>query len=141
MASYVMAIFFIVVGLLMVYKKWWQKVICGSSAFILFVTFMLTHSRGAQLLFPVAVVIFVLISQKGTRVKAATYISLSAFPAGVVGLMVSSYLSADTFNKKALLFLLAGMLVTVAFCLIVEFLGNLLQKINWKVYVSIFQWR
>jgi O-antigen ligase/tetratricopeptide (TPR) repeat protein len=138
MASYVMAIFFIVVGLLMVYKKWWQKAILGSSAFILFVTFMLTHSRGAQLLFPVAVVIFVLISQKGTRVKAATYISLSAFPAGVVGLLITPYLSADIFNPKALLFLLVGMLVTVGFCLIVEFLGNLLQKVNWKVYVSAF---
>ena len=65
MASYVMAVFFIVVGLLMVYKSGGKR----SSVVVLhlyFVTFMLTHSRGAQLLFPVAVVIFVLIYKRNT---------------------------------------------------------------------------
>ena len=137
LASYLMAVFFISVGLFMVHNKWWQKIILGSCAFILFLTFMLTRSRGAQLLFPVAVIILLIAAPKGSRIKTVTHVLLLAIPAGVISLFVSQHLSADTLNTKALLLLLIGLLTTALISIVVKFIGNFLQKINWKVYVGI----
>ena len=43
LASYVMALFFLTIGMLMIQKKWWQKAVAGACSFILFVTFILTQ--------------------------------------------------------------------------------------------------
>lgn len=137
LASYLLAVFFITVGLLMVHNKWWQKIILGSFSFILFLTFMLTRSRGAQLIFPIVVIILFIAAPKGKRVNAVTYVVLLAIPAVVISLLMSPYLSAENLNQKALLFLISGLLVTVLISTVVKFVGNLLQKINWKVYITI----
>lgn len=137
LASYLMAVFFVTIGLFMVYNQWWQKIILGSLSFILFTTFMLTQSRGAQLLFPVAVIILLIAAPKGSRIKTVTHVLLLAIPAGVISLFVSQHLSADTLNTKALLLLLIGLLTTALISIVVKFIGNFLQKINWKVYVGI----
>jgi len=137
LASYLMAVFIITVGLLMVYNKWWQKIICRSFAFILFITFMLTQSRGAQLLFPVVVIILLIASPKCNRIKVATHVLLLVIPAGIISLLISSCLLSDTLNQKAVLFLLIIILATVFISLVIRFLGNFLQKINWRIYVSI----
>ena len=69
MASYVMAVFFIAAGLLLVSKKIWQKAIIGGSCFILFLTLMLTKSRGVQLLFPVILVIYFVVIPKAAELR------------------------------------------------------------------------
>ena len=137
LASYLMAVFFISVGLFMVHNKWWQKIILGSCAFILFLTFMLTQSRGAQLLFPVAVIILLLIAPKGSKIKTVTHILLLAIPAVVVSLFVSQYLSASTFNYETLLYFIAGLLATSLISFIVEYIGIFFQRINWKIYTIV----
>jgi len=137
LASYLMAVFFITIGLLLSHNKWWQKIILGSAAYILFLTFMLTQSRGAQILFPIAVVILFIAAPKGERIKVITHVIILAIPAGVISLFISPYLSSDQFNRKAFLLLLIGLLITVLISLVVKFIGNLLQRISWKIYIAI----
>jgi hypothetical protein len=138
MASYVMAVFFIAAGLLSVSKKIWQKAIIGGSCFILFLTLMLTKSRGVQLLFPVILVIFFLVIPKGGKIKAVTQVILLAVPSVVISLLINSYLSAEKLNSKALLLVLAGLIISVILGIISVYIGILLQKVNWKVYVAVF---
>jgi O-antigen ligase len=138
MASYVMAVFFIAAGLLIISKKIWQKALLGGSCFILFLTLMLTKSRGVQLLFPVILVIFFLVIPEGSRIKSVTQVILLAVPAAVISLLINPYLSADELNTKALLLVLAGALISVIFGIISEYIGSFLQKVNWKVYAVVF---
>ncbi|ANX00202.1 hypothetical protein CSTERLE_00645 [Thermoclostridium stercorarium subsp. leptospartum DSM 9219] len=135
LAAYLMAVYFIAIGLLMYYEKLWQKILISSFSFILFTTFMLTQSRGAQLLFPVALIILFIATQKGNRVNTLVHAILLCLPAGITSLLISNYIFADVLNKKALLYLISGLLATVLISILVKYIGNLLQKVNWKVYV------
>ena len=137
LASFLMAVFFVAVGLLMFYDKWWQKIILASFSFILFSTFMLTQSRGAQLFFPIAVIILFFSAPRYNRIKALTHIVLLAIPAGMISLYINSYLSSEKLNEKAILFLVIGLLVTIFFSLFLRFISELIQKINWKLLASL----
>lgn len=137
LASYLMAVFFITVGLIMFSKKWWQRIILGSITFTLFLTFMLTQSRGAQLLFPVAVVILLIVAPNGKRIKVITYTLFLALPAVLISLLISAYLSEDTININALLLVIVGLIITSVISLLVEFIGEVLQRVNWKIYILI----
>jgi len=137
LASYVIAVFFLTIGMLMVQKKWWQKAITGACSFILFTTFILTQSRGAQLLLPVALVIFFLVMPKGNRIKAVTYVLLLVIPAIAVSYMITPYLSVDILNVKALGLLMAGIIVSGLIGIISKYIGSAMQKISWKVYVGL----
>jgi tetratricopeptide (TPR) repeat protein len=98
---------------------------------------MLTKSRGAQLLFPVAVLLFMLLSPKKTRIKSVVYVLFMAVPAVGISLYILPYLSPDRVEQKAVFLFAAGMLITVLLAAIVEYAGNLLQKIHWLVYVGL----
>jgi len=137
LASYLMAVFFVTIGLLMVYSRWWQKLIVGSFSFILFVTFMLTQSRGAQLLFPVVILLLLLVLPKGNRIYVVTHVILLAIPAGITSLFIIPYLSSDVLNQKALLYLFMGLIITTIISLFAKLIGGLLQKVNWKIYAAI----
>jgi hypothetical protein len=137
LASYVMVVFFIAIGMLLIHQRWWQKAIAGACSFILFTTFILTHSRGAQLLFPIALVIFFLAAPKGNRIKAVTSIILLSAPATVIALIINPYLSSDKLNIKVLGLLLAGIVLSGLIGIATECIGSVMQKINWKVYVGI----
>jgi O-antigen ligase len=137
LASYVMAVFFLTIGMLMVQKKWWQKAITGACSFILFVTFVLTQSRGAQLLFPIALAIFFLVMPKGNRIKAVTHVLLFVIPAIAISYMITPYLSVDILNIKALGILTAGIILSGLIGIISKYIGSAMQKINWIVYVGL----
>ena len=137
MASYVMAVFFFAIGLLIISKKAWQKALAGGLSFILFLTFMLTKSRGAQLLFPVILVIFFIVIPKGSRIKAITQVILQAVPAVVISLIINPYLSANEINIKALLLVAAGMIISAISGILSGYIGSFLQKVDWKVYAAV----
>lgn len=135
LASYMMAVFFIVIGLILSEQRLWMKAIYGVCSYILFLTFMLTESRGAQLLFPLAIIIFIVVAPKNTRIKSGFHVLFIAAPAIGISLFIFPYLSSDKSNQKALILFAAGILTTVLFTIFAESFGNLLQKINWRVYV------
>lgn len=135
LASYVMAIFFVVIGLILSSKKRWVRTICGICAYILFLTFMLTESRGAQLIFPLALIIFIIMSPKGYRITTAAYTVILTIPAVCVSLIISPYLSETVLSKWALLLMAIGLIASVLLTLIINRISTLLQKINWKIYL------
>jgi len=137
LASYVMAVFFLTIGMLLIQKRWWHKAISGVCSFILFTTFILTQSRGAQLLFPVASLIFFFAAPKGNRIKAVTNVILIAVPAAVIAFIINPYLSADILSIKALGLLMAGIVLSGLLGIVSEYIGSVMQKINWKVYVGL----
>lgn len=137
LASYVMAAFFIIIGLILSEKKRWIKALYGVCSYILFLTFMLTQSRGAQLLFPVATLIFIVAVPKKTRIKSGFHVLFLAIPAILISFLILPHLSAEDLNQKALILFGAGILVTVLFTIIADYLGNLLQGINWRVYAGL----
>lgn len=134
LASYVMAVFFIVIGLMLSENTMWMKALYGVFSYILFLTFMLTKSRGAQLLFPVAILVFMIVSPKKTRIKAFFHIILLAIPAVGVSLFILPYLSPNEIQKQALILFAAGMLISAFLAIIAELIGDFLQKIHWLVY-------
>lgn len=137
LASYLMAVFFLTIGLLIVYNKWWHKIILASLAFVLFSTFILTKSRGAQLLFPVVVIVLFLVAPKGNRIKVVTHVLLLAISSGIISLFLPYYLSSETLNKKALLLLLTGLFMAILISFVVKFIGDILQEINWRIYIVV----
>lgn len=137
LASYVMGIFFLVIGLILSNDKMWVKTIGGVCAYILFLTFMLTKSRGAQLLFPVALIIFILASPKGYRVKVAVHVVLLAIPAIGVSFIISPYLSETAINNRASLLIVIGLITTAVLSLVLNAISALFQKTNWKIYIAL----
>lgn len=137
LASYLLAIFFVVIGIILSSKKQWVKAIGGASAYILFLTFMLTESRGAQIFFPIALIIFVIVSPKGLKIKSASHVILIAIPAVFVSLVVGPYLSGTIFSIRAMLLMATGLFVTVLLTFFINKTGNLLQKIDWKIYLAL----
>ncbi len=60
-----------------------------------------------------------------------------AIPAVGISLYILSYLSADTVERKAVILFAAGMLMTILTVVIEEYIGSLLQKFHWLVYVGL----
>lgn len=89
------------------------------------------------MLFPVAILVFLLVSPKKTKIKSVFHSLFLAIPAIAVSLVILPYLSENEVNRKAVLLFAAGMLVTVLFSMIAEQIGNLLQKVNKLVYIGI----
>lgn len=137
LASYVMAVFFIVIGLLLSEGNVWMKALYGVYSYILFLTFMLTKSRGAQILFPIAVIVFMVVAPNKTRIKAFFHILIIAAPATVVSLLILPYLSPDEFQKQAVILFTVGMLVSAFLAIIVGLISNFLQQIHWTIYTAL----
>jgi tetratricopeptide (TPR) repeat protein len=137
LAAYVMAVFFITIGLLMTESKVWVKAVCGACAYALFLTFMLTQSAGALLLFPVVLVFFFAVSPKGKRINATAHSILPAIPAALISFLVRSDLSETEFSKRAFTIMLTGLIVSVILSIAIKYIGAFLQKVNWKVYAAL----
>ncbi|WP_161496584.1 O-antigen ligase family protein [Clostridium thermosuccinogenes] len=135
LASYNMAVFFITVGLIITSRHFWTRAIGGCAGFVLFVTFFLTSSRGAYLMFPVAGLIFIMTLPKGDRLKGLFYsiiysligAALSFKLLEVVAIGKGNYYS---FWKYILLGVLVSSVLTIGMYYIVKFL----EKLSWKVY-------
>lgn len=137
MASYAMAVFFVAVGLQLASNKLWTKLASGVLAYILFLTFMLTQSRGAQILLPIVFIFYLLISPKGKRIITAVHVLLLAIPAAIVSFLVTPYLSEAAFSGKALGVMIAGLILSAVLSMAVKYISDILQKINWKGYVAV----
>lgn len=130
LASYLMAVYFITLGLQLESKKLWQKAIYGGAGFILFFTFLLTYSRGAWLQFPVMYVVFLFMLFDIYKVAGAVLISAGTFLVSFALLQpAAGYISGGAVQKIWLL-VLAGNLVTAVLNAAVKFIITALEKVN-----------
>lgn len=130
LASYLMATYFIALGLQLESKKLWQKAVYGGAGFILFFTFLLTYSRGAWLQFPIMYVIFLFMLFDIYKVAGAVLISAGTFLVSFALLQpAAGYISGGAVQKIWLL-ILAGSLVTAALNMASKFIITALEKVN-----------
>lgn len=135
LASYNMAVFFITVGLIITSRHFWTRAIGGCAGFVLFVTFFLTSSRGAYLMFPVAGLIFIMTLPKGDRLKGLFYsiiylLTGAALSFKLLEVVVIGKGGYYGFWKYILIGVLVSSVLTIGMYYIVKFL----ERLGWKVY-------
>lgn len=136
LAAYNMAVFFIIIGLIITSEKLWIKLINGCAGFILFVTFILTSSRGAYLMFPVAMIIFILALPKKDRIKGLFYSAIYMMVGVVLSFKILSVSSTSGSNyNKYWMYIALGTVASVAITVAMSYIIKLLERLNWKVYV------
>ncbi|MCR4436288.1 MAG: O-antigen ligase family protein [Clostridiales bacterium] len=138
LGSYLMAVFFISLCLMIISSKLGVKMIAGVSGFILLLTFVFTFSRGAFLIFPLAALIFMLVLPKGSRIKGVAFAFAPLIPVALISFKLSTYLINPTGDEQRIwMYALWGTLGTAALTGIIHFAVKWLEKISWKVYISI----
>ena len=76
-AAYLMAAYFLALGLASLSHRWYLRPLYLVPAFLIFITFILTYSRGAWLLMPVLAVLFLAVMATGHRLRALGYMAVS----------------------------------------------------------------
>lgn len=84
LAAYLTAAFFVGLGLMMAEKAPPKRAIYGAASYLLLLPFIFTYSRGAYLVFPVALAIFLVLSPRGKRWSALAGFLAAAFAAAVI---------------------------------------------------------
>lgn len=89
-AAYLMAVFFIVISLMISSKKHLTTIIGGISAILILITFFYTQSRGAQIMFPLILLIYIIvlpIQKKSKKIFIITSISFVAIGLGLFAII------------------------------------------------------
>lgn len=130
LAAYLMAIFFIALGMQLETKKLCQKAVFGGAGFVLLLTFVLTYSRGAMLIFPLIYVLFMVVLFDINRIIEAIMSSGSALL--ISGIMLQSITKSisdkNTFNIWLLV--LVGSISAALFGMLAGFIAKLVAKLN-----------
>lgn len=80
-AAYLMAAYFLNIGLASLAGSWWKRCLYLMPAALIITTTFLTFSRGAWLLLPPLVILMILVSAPGMRLRIALLIAATAVPA------------------------------------------------------------
>jgi O-antigen ligase len=80
-AAYLMAAYFLNIGLASLTGSWWKRCLYLMPAALILTTTILTFSRGAWLLLPPLVILMILVSAPGLRLRTALLIAATALPA------------------------------------------------------------
>jgi len=135
LASYLMAVFFVLVGLVTANKSLWVKTVGGCAGFITFATFMLTSSRGAYVMFPFVWMILLITLPKGSKLKAVFYSLIYVAMGGTLSFRLLSTVSdAENAYRNFWLTVAAGAIICALLTVIMTYVVKLLEKLNWKVY-------
>lgn len=138
LASYLLAAYFVTLGIMTASKNIGSRLIAGASSYILLITFILTMSRGVYLLMPVAAVLFLLLLPKGSRPKGVSYAFASLVGVGATVIRLSEYMANNEGNKANIWkYILIGTLVALVCTFIINYVVRWLERLNWKVYLCI----
>lgn len=138
LAAYLMAVYFVCLGVMTASSKVWIRLIAGASSYILIVTFMLTMSRGAYLFLPIAAVLFVVLLPKGNRVRGVVFAIPSLAGLGATVVKLSGYMANAEGNESNIWFYtMIGIAISFVAALIVSFAIRWLEMLDWKVYAAL----
>lgn len=132
-ASYLIAVFFISISLIMTSGKW-IRALSSAISFLILTTFIFTISRGAYVLLIFAVVMFLLLLPKESKLKAL-YILLSIGLITVCfSFILSQFIYSTTINKLYVwLFIILGIALSFSVSLTDKYVLKILERINWKI--------
>jgi len=136
LASYLGAVFFIVVGLLMVTSSYWKRAWYGAVGFVVFYSFILTGSRGMILVLPIMVLIlFACFWNK----KLTLGFIVDAFIPVVTGVLFSAMfgnlVNSGQYSKVWITILL-GTLISAFLTSVIQKLKNIIFKVSTKIYAA-----
>lgn len=137
LAVYLIAMFFVSMGLAMVTMDRWKKSLINSVNFIMILTLILTKSRGGILIFTAIFIFYIFILPKGFKIKGL----YNAIIPGIIALAaiypgrLTKFMTGESGNGfKIWIVVFAGIILTGAISLYFEKVLLFLQKLNWKVY-------
>lgn len=134
-ASYLMAVFFISIGMAIASKKLVRLFMSGIS-FVLLTTFIFTLSRGAYLLLLFAVPLFLLLLPKGSKLVGFYYMFTVFITTGAISIVLSRFISETSDNNFYIWpLVIVGILITSLFRFTDDFVMNILKKINVRVAI------
>lgn len=132
LASYLLAVFFLVMGLTITSEKW-AKAVASSVSFVLLTTFVFTLSRGTYILLILAIPLFLLLLPKGCKLKGIYSIVTVGIVTGVFSFLLSNFISG-TFSNKVFIWglILSGALISFFIRFTDDFVIKVFSKINVK---------
>lgn len=135
LASYLMAVFFISMGLTITSGKW-AKAVMSSISFVLLTTFVFTLSRGAYILLLLAIPLFLLLLPKGSRLKGLYSIVTVGIATGGFSVVLSSFINETSASSVFIwALILSGILISFFIRFTDDFVIKVLSKINAKLAV------
>ncbi len=141
--AYLIAVFFISICLAIISQKLYSKMIALSFSFIIINTLLYTYSRGAIILFPVIILIFLIALPKSINMLGLGYILSSIITFGFISLSGFYKYMANPIPNSIKLWLLFIVGIFISSVLIIPinilFKNNLMQRINfnWKIVVPL----
>ena len=137
LAGFLMAIFFVILAIIAGSEKPWQKTIAGCLGFILMETFILTLSRGAYLVFGIAVILYFIVLPKGTRIRNMALMVPPVAVSALVYLKLQDYIAREMISHIWLA-VAAGIIATGILMLVVHLVASFLERLRWKAYAVAF---
>jgi len=135
-ASFLMAIFFISLAFIAISDKKWHKALYGISSYTLLLTFIFTYSRGAWIMFPFVLLIYLIVLPKSSKIENLVYF---------IGIFVAALLASKGFaaalaannGKNIWLWYFIGLIISFAVTYLLSFTVNFANKINLKVAIAV----
>lgn len=136
LASYILAVFFITLGLMAVSERLWVRALGAAVNLVLLVTFIFTLSRGVYVLAPIAAVIFLIALPKGGRIKGVMYALASLIPAAASAIILSPLMTGVAENAAAIWqTVLAGAAMAAVLAVVFGYLAKWLERLSGRVIV------
>lgn len=138
LAAYLLALFILCLALSAVSASRREKTLLSGINYVFLLTFILTVSRGAFLLFPVMCVIFLFLLPREERFKAGVYGVFCALTAVPVSIVLSGFINAaQGVGFKAWLTVAGGLLISLLLSNIGDSIICSLRKLSWKLHLAI----
>ncbi len=122
LASYLAAVFILAMGLLIIYKNKLIKGLYGALSSIMFLTFILTYSRGMWLMFPFVILAYIFLIPNKIKMQSFIYIIANIIISTPGALLFAQYIE----NKPPLI-LWAVVIITAMAAGIITYLLSLLE--------------
>lgn len=139
LAAYLMAVFAVAFGLMLIVKKPLTRCIAIVPAFIIMATFIFSYSRGAYLIFPIMALLFFIFAPRGSRTKIlfyglALFVPLTYVAFKLFNVMGSGGGDAKTVWLPIIIGLCTSIIMTLGFSFVVKWIEIGLEYIrNWIV--------
>ncbi len=135
LAAYLMVVFFVNNVLFLTAKSRIQKIVTSSASFLMFVTFVLTQSRIAYVIFAMALLVYVVLIPRGLKIRSVLSYVIPVIPGLIVLLPVYHYIqTADASKERIWLFILGGLIVSAVLGISVKYAEIFLKKFSTKTY-------
>lgn len=137
-ATYIMVVFFISIGILVVSDKIYIKAIAAGLSFLFLLTFIFTYSKGAYIVISITSILLLLIIPKGNKIKVFVNMFYLIMITVLFSYRFYNYIQKPSENIKNIWFLvIVGMCVCGLLALCMNYFLHVPARVSWKVYFGI----